>query len=301
MIGIDFTKIRALATRSAQANIASAWTWSQKTLAQWDADITALEGLIANETVKRVQWRNAAELWQSDVNKIQDITRQVATLGLVQFRNDPATLKLFEALGTDGESRSDVYAQGLAAQAVWAEADETWEISAALTPASFGQLLSSCTAAQKAESPALTAWRRAAVELNNKAELVDRDNIAWYTEATRRFPVGTVEGDLIRSAVPSTSRPEQPVGQAVISNLLVSGSDIHFDCAAPGATRFTYLQQMPGSPAFVVIQADTPQAHVMLHGQAAGLHRFKAFGSNSRGQGPDSEVAQVTVAASVAA
>jgi hypothetical protein len=120
-------------------------------------------------------------------------------------------------------------------------------------------------------------------------------------EATRRFLAGTVEGNLIRSNMPTTSRPESSVGRAVISNLLVSGGDIHFDCAASGATRYTFLQQAPGLPAFVVILADTEQAHVTLHGQVAGLHRFKAFGSNSRGQGVDSEVVQATVAAAAAA
>jgi hypothetical protein len=301
MISVDFVKTRALATRSTQASIATSWSWSKKTLAQWDADIAAIEQLITAESTAWVEWRNAAEVWQSDVDRIQDITRQVASLGLVQFRDNPVTLKLFETLRTDGKSRADIYAQGLAARAVWEKADEDWQITPSLTLTDFGELLDSCSACQKAEVPALTAWRKSSVDLNIKAEAVDRDNVAWYTEATRRFAAGTVEGNLIRSNVPTTSRPESPVGQAVISNLMVSGGDIHFDCAAAGATRYTFLQQAPGLPAFVVILADTAQTHVTLHGQVAGLHRFKAFGSNSRGQGADSAVVQVTVPASAAA
>ena len=131
----------------------------------------------------------------------------------------------------------------------------------------------------------------------NKARAVDADSVAWYAAATRKFPAGTVEGDMLRSTVPTTSRPESPVGQAVISNVMVSGTDIHFDCAAPHATRFTYLHQTPGASGFVVVVAETPEASLTLHGQIAGLHKFKALGRNSRGTGPESAVAEVTVAA----
>jgi hypothetical protein len=301
MLSIDFVKTRAQATRDAQANIAATWTWSQKTVAQWDADTTALNQLIADESDKRIQWRNAAELWQSDIDKIQEITRKVKSLGSVQFRNNAVIMTLLDSLRTDATSRADIYDQGLAARDVWDEADDAWQITPTETLAAFSAVLESNLARQKAHSPAYAAWRRAAAALNNKAEAVDRDNVAWFTEATRRFPFGTTDGDLIRSTVPTTSRAEQPVGQAVISNLLVSGGAIHFDCSAPQATRYTYLHQQPASPAFVVALADSPETSFNLQGQPAGVHRFKVFGSNSRGQGAESDVVQVTVAASAAA
>jgi hypothetical protein len=297
MISLEFTKARAQATRNAQINIADQWVWSEKTVAQWTVDVTKFDQLQQDESSKRTQWRNAAETWENDLVQIQQITRDVRRAGGFRFRNDPVKLALFESLRTDGNGRADIYVQALAARDAWDEADETWELSADVTLAHFGSLLASALARQSAHGTALTAWRRAASELANKARVVDADNVAWYAEATRRFPAGTVEGDLIRSTVPTTTRLMQPVGQAVITNLITSNGDIHFDCAAQYATRYTYLHQAPGSPAFVVAVADTPQTSFNLHGQPAGVHRFKAFGSNAAGQGPESAVVQVTVAA----
>ena len=304
MISIDFTRTRAQATRDTQASLAAPptnWIWSQKLVAQWDGDIATLDQGIADESAKRTQWRNAAEQWQSGLNQIQDVTRQVASLGRVHFRNDPVKRSLFESLSTDAESRASIYEQGLAARDMWQELAPAWEVAAGSTVGGFGSLLTDCLAKQAAHSAKFTAWRRASAALMNKARLVDEDAVAWYAEATRRYPEGTTEGDLIRSAVPTTTRTEPPVGQAVISNLVASGGTVHFDVSAPSATRFTFLQQAPGSPAFVVVAADVAESSLTVQGQPAGLHRFKAFGSNSQSSGPESAVAEVTLSVAVAA
>jgi hypothetical protein len=115
------------------------------------------------------------------------------------------------------------------------------------------------------------------------------------------FSTGTPDGDFIRSSAARTTRAEAPVGQALISNLVVNAGTIHFDVTAPGATRFTYLQQSPGSPAFAVVLADSPEAGLTLTGQPNGLHRFKVIGSNSGGSGAESAVAEVSVSGAAAA
>jgi hypothetical protein len=98
-----------------------------------------------------------------------------------------------------------------------------------------------------------------------------------------------------------STRTETPVGQAVISDLEISAGTIHFRVSAPGATRYTYLHEAPGVAAFVVVLADSPEASFALPAQPVGLHRFKVIGSNSQGNGPESAVAEVTVAQSQAA
>ena len=59
--------------------------------------------------------------------------------------------------------------------------------------------------------------------------------------------------------------------------------------------------QSPGSPAFVVVQADSPEGHFTLTGQPVELLRFKAFGSNSGGSGPESAIVEATVSVAQAA
>ena len=299
MVSVDFTRARAGFTRDAAAILATpptSFVWSQKSVPQWDAAIATLDQLRSAEGLKRAEWRQAAETWQLDLNAIQDITRQVARIGAVHFRNDRVKRVAFTKLRTDGEARDAVFAQGEAARDAWQVADAAWEISGELTLGSFSSLLATALARRATHSTKLAAWRNASAALMQAAEALDRDNIAWYAEVTERFAAGTTAGDMIRSTVPTTTRPEQAVGQAVVSNVMAAGGDIHFDVSAPHATRYTYLQKAPGSPVFLVVVADTPSASLTLHGQPAGLHQFKAFGSNADGTGLESAVVEVTVA-----
>jgi hypothetical protein len=308
MVSVEFIKGRLQATRQTQANIAAGgtppgtgWVWSGRTVAQWEADVTTLDQLILDESAKRTAWRSAAALWDEDLAEIQKITRNVAREGAYHFRNNPAKRSLFEALKTDGRGRADVYEQGVTARDAWQEADPSWTYSDEVSLSALSSRLASALAREGTHSNKRTAWRRAAAELMTKAGEFNDACVAWYDAATRKFPAGTAEGDLIRSAVPTTTQPEQPVGQAVISHLMVMGRKVHFDCTAPHATRFTYLHQAPGSPTFVVLFAETTETSVTLEDQPPGLHRFKAFGSSSDGEGPESAVVEITVAEAAAA
>ena len=119
-------------------------------------------------------------------------------------------------------------------------------------------------------------------------------------EATRRFPVGTVEGDLIRSTVPTTYTPPPEVGPGQITTVMASGTEIHADATALHATKFTWFHQAPGSPAFLVIATGAPGS-LTLHNQAPGVHRLKAAGANSGGEGAPSAAVEVTIAQQAAA
>ena len=309
MISIDFTKLRAQRSRDAQNTLANppapGTPWlGEKTILQWDTEITLLDQSIIAESQKRTQLRNAAAYWQTDVDLISRIIKQVAALGAVHFRKDPRR-HLFEGLTTDARSRTDIYADGLSARDAWQEADPAWVVRLSDTESwnlgAFGSLLSSCDARQRTHSAKFQAWRLTASTVNDRAEALDQDCIAWYEEATRIFHEGTVLGDMIRTTVPTTTRTPQPVGPAAITSVMASGTDLHLDIEAEHATKFTYLHQAPGSPIFVVVVTDSPSNQLTLHGQAPGVHRVKGFGSNSGGDGPESPVAEITIAQQAAA
>lgn len=301
MPSIEQTKKRAEKTGDAQASIAAVWTWIMKTLLAWRDDVREMDQLSGAESATRTAWRNAAELWQGDIDAIKSTTQLVVALGKVKFVNRPVDLALFNGLATDGRSRADIYDQGVKARDAWQSAEPTWKPTKDLELNSFSSLLAASLARSETHGPKETAWRRAEIELTLKAEQVHRDNVLWYEEATRRFGPDTVEGRLIRTTVPTTTRPERNVGQAVISNLMAQNGDIHFDCTATHATTFTYLHQAPGASAFVVVEADTKAKSLTLHNQPPGLHRFKAVPRNSTGEGPESAIAEITIAARAAA
>ena len=82
---------------------------------------------------------------------------------------------------------------------------------------------------------------------------------------------------------------------------MVSGSSVHFDFSAAHATHFTVLQQSPGSPAFLIVLAETEQRSFTAHDLPPGTYRFKVFGSNSKGEGAESAFIEITIAAELAA
>jgi len=303
MSSLSFVFERLQKTAVTQSQLAAGlegnppWVWTRKTVQQWNADVTQVDQLKSAEVLKRTEWRNKAEAWDAVLANIQRIARDVKREGLVHFRDDPVRCECIQGLSTDGVSRNDIYDQGDAARAAWQTSDANWTFSPDIDLEDFAALLAASITSRSAHNTAESAWRAAVAALNNKALAVDQDNVDWYAAATRKFPPGTAEGNLTRSNVPTTSRTEEPVGQAVISNVVASDGDIHFDVSAPGATRYTYLQQVPGAAAFVVVLADSPQTSFNLHGQPAGVHRFKAIGSNSRGEGPESTITAVMVAA----
>jgi hypothetical protein len=302
MKSFPFVKNRALATRQAQASVADQWVWSEKTVAQWDSALTDLENLSAAERTANVNLQSQIANWDVTLKSIERTARDVVRLGRTRFRRDPARLALFKAIRVQSGGRESVQQSGLAVLELWNQADAAWEPLPGITSASFGALLATSTTQKISYTEKFTAWREASAALMARAETLDDDCVAWYSDATTRFRQGTPEGDLIRSTVPTTTSPTEGVGQAVISHLLVTGAGtIHFDCVAPHATRFTYLHKPPGSPQFVVLLAETTETSVTLEGQPAGEHRFKAFGSNSQGVGEESEEAVLTLAASQAA
>lgn len=304
MISIQHTCNRAEKTRDAQVSLAAnpGWLWSRKTIQQWSDDLTFIEQLKNDESAKRVQWRNAAESWWADTDQIQSITRQVKAIGSVQFAADPIKKQAFEELRSDAEGRVEIYEQGVKARDTWQEYSLAWEIvPSILTLSVFSSLLANSLARKTTHGTKETSWRRAEATLMFQARQLHPDNVDWYKEATQRFAKDTVPGALIRTTVPTSYRPDPKVGQAVISDVIASNGTIHADCSAPHATSYTWLQLSPGAPAFVVVLADATETHITLNGQVAGLHKLKCIGRNSRGDGPESAIVEVTVAVAAVA
>ena len=303
MNSLSFIGTRTQATWAAQVSIATLWLWNLKTILQWSDDVTLLDQLNQAEGAKRTAWRNAAALWDVSLADIHDITRLMVVQAVNKYANDPVKLKPFQLLRTDARSRQDIYDQGFDAYHEWQNADAAWTVTRGtveVTLGTLGSLLSAAVAQRGTYRTKLTDWRKAAGTLMHKARKVDAENVAWYAEATRRFQAGTVEGDLIRSTVPTTYTPPPEVGPAQITTVMVSGTEIHADATALHATKFTWFHQAPGSPAFLVIATGAPGS-LTLHNQPPGVHRLKAVGANSGGEGAPSAAVEVTIAQQQAA
>lgn len=301
MQSLLFIRDRAAATHSVATSIAGIFVWPEKTLVQLGDAVTSLDQLDADESAKRTAWRNSAILWDDNLAAIKVITSAIKRQGLYRFKDDPAKKRLFFRLRVSERSRPEIYEQAVKARDLWQELDPAWLVNGNLQLSTFSSSLASALTLKGTHGTKITAWRKSAALLNNKARAVDRDSVAWYAEATRKCAAGTTEGDLIRSSVPTTTRPTPPVGQAVISHPMVSGQDVHFDFDAPHGTRFTVLHRAPGSPVFLVVVTEQKEKSITLHDLAEGGHQFKVVGVNSNGEGPESAVLTVQVAEAAAA
>lgn len=85
----EFTLDRAQKTRDAQDEIQAKWLWSEKTLAQWDADIAALE--TQNETLATTTAAMLAKRGETDtaLDNLDQWTGEGLTLMRLRLRNDP--------------------------------------------------------------------------------------------------------------------------------------------------------------------------------------------------------------------
>ena len=187
-----FVKERTEKTRAAQATLTtdSAWTWPGKTLAQWDADISAMDAPVPGSLAKTTK---ALEV---------------------------------DMLAARGDSRRAIEDEADGLLAAW----EEWEsqIPGQFIPATGKSLLdfriyiegnnavppatviASVLTVKKNYKAAQTKWRRSEGALNALYSRCEDECVAWYEEATAVWAAGTAEGDIIRGQVPTDYNPPTP-------------------------------------------------------------------------------------------
>lgn len=297
MRSIEWAVDRALASRNVQAEIIAVYLWPERTVLQWDADLTAIESARLLELQGRVAVKSQAELLDSSLADIESISRKVVRLAKTRYRNQRVPSGMYADLRITAVSRDVIIDEGREVLETWLSVEAAWEPSEGLTTGSFGSLIAAAEAQQKIWLRKQTEWRKKALIVEDCALNLDELNVAWYSDATTQVPAGTVAGDLIRT-VPTTYNPPPEVGQAVLSNVMTTpDGTIHFDAAAPHATKITYLHKGPGMLEYEIVVAHSTERSLTYHQALPGLHLFKAFGENSGGHGADSAPLVVEVQA----
>ncbi len=296
MKSVLFVVTRALATRNVQAALAALWIWIEKTVQGWDDALAAIAQKENALSAALVAMRSQAQVLDGSLEEVTRISRDVVRLGKSRFRNEAEKAALYHSVRLEFDGRPLTQKTGRSVYEVWAKTDAAWVPLPDLTLSVLGSLLAAAEAQEAVLSQKRTAWRAAGIAVMTAAAALDRDNVAWYNDATVRFPADTEQGQLIRSMVPTTTTAQPAVGQAVIENLMVAGRELHFDVSAAHATSYTYYQLAPGASEWVAVLSNVPQTSLTLHDQPVGEHRFKAVGHSSRGSGAASAEAVVTVA-----
>jgi hypothetical protein len=208
---------RAKTTRHAQEDLKSGWTWNEMTLDQWDneiADLQRMQEICSSAKFTRNSMRAALD---ADLQEIHRRSMQFLVMAKFHFRNDPSIFEAINRLTSEGEGRRAIAQKAMDIESAWQKAGPEWAPTEVNTFASFQALRKQCTELDAAFIAAYSSWRTQSEILNQKASVLNDANIAWYAAATRIFPAGTAEGDMIRRSIPTIySTPVQAVTSALV-------------------------------------------------------------------------------------
>jgi hypothetical protein len=205
MPSFEFVIDRAQKTRNTQKAIAAKWQWEEKTVAQWDADLAAIEAqnevLAATIATMKDKRAKADEL----LDQLDEWTGEGLTTIRERLRDQPEKLATLDTLTSIGSSRSLKLEEALEWEKAWTLLDPSFSPTSTNTLAAFQALRLDAIAKLKTYHDSESD---VTVEQNKRTKLklkLDDANTSWYKVATRICQPGTVEGDLIRTDVPTTT------------------------------------------------------------------------------------------------
>ncbi|MES2438818.1 MAG: hypothetical protein V4584_07120 [Verrucomicrobiota bacterium] len=218
-ISLEFIKDRAVKTISAAKQVTDSWTWDEKTIVAMESQLAGIAGnreatppVGGQESVTSTAEQlmlTARGSWDTALDQLHRWTMQGVSMAKSRFRNDPAKSSQLKGLEAGGRSRSATLDEALAWESAWISVDADWSPLPGLTLATFSTLRKEANESLKsAYSDARATWRDAAEKLGQLAADLEDSNQAWYADATRVFPAGTPEGDMIRGTIPTTYAPK---------------------------------------------------------------------------------------------
>ena len=212
---IEFVKRRARATISAAKALAAKWIWQEESVDQMETQLDAITGnnsatppVVGQEEIASQAGRALALAegnWKTQLGVLHQWTVQGLNMAKTKFRNDPANLTVVSGLHADGTTPEEILAQALAWESAWGKIASTWNPSATNTYAAYKTLRKQC--AEDLQIAFKDATSEASEEAGKLEQMCNDLNdviMAWYADATKMFLPGTVEGDMIRSTIPTT-------------------------------------------------------------------------------------------------
>ena len=242
MASLEASILRGQATRDVQTAIAATWVWDEKTVVQWDGDLTAINtkkvaasDLEADMLARRATYENTIAL-------LHDRTVEGLGMARVKWRKDEAKKHILSTLSAAGGGRETVQKEAQAWESVWEKFDAVWSPNAPTnTIATFRTLITDSDTQEDLFKKANTDWRKSAEELNVLGETLWSDCVAWYEAATVLFKEGTAIGDLIRGTIPTSPTTPVPTPLEIDTATPGAGGDVAVTYAATGGQHATVL------------------------------------------------------------
>lgn len=217
------------------------------------------------------------------------------------YRNDPASSAAIRRLPQGDRSPEKTLARVKAIASLWGTLPHVPGTNGPLVVGDLTQ--ASFAASVEVLDGKLTAAQLAGGQLSGAQALFHQKNAQWdnfisaaLVQGRARFKPGTPERAYI-DRVPTTPATQAP-GQAVITvaQSLAAGA-VKLVFHATHATSFKVYHKGPGATEFAEVADVLLPGEYAATGLPAGAHEYQVRGENSRGEGPVSTVANVTVAA----
>ena len=294
-VPIEFVGQRSSATISAQLQIAATWVWPEKTVVQWETQISDFEDQIEASLIAEAVMEGARGVLGEAMSGLHSLTSQDLNLLKNTYRNNEGKYEVVNGLVALGGSRGAIILEAMELEAAWLGINPLWVPLPLQTLGDFTTLREAAQAKLKEYLNKKAAWRDAVGAMNELAIALNEACVGWYAAATVVFPEGTAEGDMIRGTIPTTTDFTPLPGQAfvVLDSTEPGGYSVNLE--AEHATKFDVFQKGPGDTDYIKIGTDVPPGLFVKTGLVAGEYLLKAEGRNSRGAGPESGVTGLVV------
>ncbi len=241
MASLESSILRGQATRDAQAAIAATWVWEEKTVAQWEGDLTSIGAKqVATADVEGDMLAKRAT-YENTIALLHDRTVEGLGMARVKWRKDEAKKNILSTLSGVGGGREKIQSEAQAWESVWDEFDAAWNPSTANTIAAFRTLISDTVTQEDLYKKAHTAWRKSAEELLVQGDTLWGDCVAWYAAVTTLFKEGTAIGGMVRGTVPTSQLTPVPTPLELASVTPGAGGAVAVTYAEGGGRHATTL------------------------------------------------------------
>ncbi len=204
---------RAQATQSVMTTLkngATPWEWDEMSGADFSASLQAARSAQTIEAQKEAALDQQRGLVNERFGTLEKRKVQALGMAMFRFRKQPDVLEMISGVGEYGSSREDTLKEAGEWAGAWERTAPSWVPAPDNSLDSFKVLMLDCEAQNDILVGRKSDARRAGIDLRAMLGELEDVCVSWYGQATRVFPDGSQEGDLLRSQIPTFDDPPAP-------------------------------------------------------------------------------------------
>ncbi len=236
-----------------------------------------------------------------EMDKVVEEVSLGLRLARLRFKGQMARAGLFAGLRLNNTGRESRQQQALDFELSWKKADPIWVFKEGLSLAVFRAQRLALRDLDEAHLTAVKDETFTRGRWHDSARWLHEQCVDWYEAATATFDEGTVPGQLIRT-IPTTYDPNRPPGPLVFTRAeSPAAGAAALRWRSPRGEKFIIWVLAPGATAWTKLLDGVKENSWSAEKLAAGTWRCKGRAFNKFGEGTESEVVTVPVAAVAAA